>query len=733
MEHSPASAIAAPSAPSGALIDRVRRNLDLLAARADASLKIPPDWAVRIGACPDAPSRHSTTPGALPFPPTTRRTLASEAPAGIVIEGFNPPPVALAAWRATRDGADAYRAPICILQADPIEFLVGLSQCEEPDFLRDPRCRFFVGADASSRFDAFLRDRLETALPRHIIRSPMVRTPLVPSPESILTGAHNAQQAEHNALRARIAISSSADAPARWAERFARARAHGSDPLRILIPTTRYSTYVRHAAADLAAAFGELGHTTRILEERTTDARLASVAYLREAAELRPDLIVAINYVRPQLRSALPDHVPMVCWVQDRMPHLFDRALGAAQGPLDFLAGHIHPSLYLDFGYPRDRALFRAVPASPRTFMSGPIDPARASELDCEVAYIGHQSETPAALHDRMAPAFGGVPGLSDAARDIYHTLTDLSVRSALTPAILDTITRDALRAGSIPLDNPRAVEIFDTSYTRALAERIHRHQTLAWASEICRDRGWRFHLYGNGWNLHPTLGAFARPPLDHLADLRAAYASARVSLHASLATNAHQRIAECALSGGLMARRGPSPDWQLIRKLAIRAALSAWGPGEPHTIGSKTGVRWIRNLAPDFDAPDWAKPRALRLCAAQGIERPEPNPDGTFTAEIFAKTPVIERDLPALPDIPLWTFPDYALPYADETSFQSKDELERTIERAATNSEWRAATVAAHAHVARTFWTTDRFASDLLGFIAGRLGAARITAEATL
>ena len=720
-QHPPARAIPAPATCGGPTdpVDRCRSALDALASRGSQIPDLPADWPARVGAMLAAMPTPSATI-TLPFPPTSERSLASEAPAGVVIEGFLPPDAAITAWRATSLGLDAFRTPVLIVQADPIEFLAGCARCDDSAIFTDLRCHWFIGPSAAEALRAFLHARLDTALPKHMLRAPGLGSPISPTPESILSGAHDAQLAEHTALRAALGMARRSES---WAERFAGAFDAGAAPLRILIPTTRYSTYVRHAALDLAAAFTAMGHSAITLEEPTTDARLASVAYLRAARDLRPDLIVSINYTRAQLRGAMPDDVPMVCWVQDRMPHLFDRALGVAQGPLDFLAGHIHPSLYLDFGYPRARALFRAVPASPRTFHDGRSDSSR--DLACDVMYAGHQSESPDALRDRLLPAFASVPGLIDAARDIDAHLRALATSGTLTAATLDTCTRDALAARNIPLANARAVETFDATYTRTLAERIHRHQTLEWAADICARRSWKLHLYGNGWDHHPTLAPFARPALEHADALRDAYRSAGAAIHTSLASNAHQRIAECALSGGLMLRRGPCPDWQLIKKLSIRAALRAWGPGQSYADRSTTCFKWSRDLPVDWDAPDWDHPHMHRLRAVKGKPPLPPNADGTATTEIFCTVHDIERDLPRLPDIPLWTFPDYALPRAEETAFASAEELEAVLDRAITDPQWRATTIADHRRIAADWWTTDRFAADLLDFIADRLKAA--------
>ena len=80
----------------------------------------------------------------------------------------------------------------------------------------------------------------------------------------------------------------------------------------------------------------------------------------------------------------------------------FDAEIGAAQTEMDFLAGHLFPELFDRFGYPRRNALMSRLIVSPRKFHDGPVDPALLERHACEIAYVGHQSETPEAQLERL-------------------------------------------------------------------------------------------------------------------------------------------------------------------------------------------------------------------------------------------------------------------------------------------------------------------------------------------
>ena len=99
-------------------------------------------------------------------------------------------------------------------------------------------------------------------------------------------------------------------------------------------------------------------------------------------------------------------------WVQDAMPHQLDRRVGEAMGELDFVAGNLRTELFWRFAYPQDRALDGPIVASGAKFHDGPVTDEQRSRLACDVAYVSHHSETPAAMHSRKLGEASTSPGL---------------------------------------------------------------------------------------------------------------------------------------------------------------------------------------------------------------------------------------------------------------------------------------------------------------------------------
>lgn len=654
----------------------------------------------------------------LPFLTSAGGIDPVKPPRPIVLEGINPPWLFERICRATPRMPDGYQPRIIVVQQDLDEFLEGLSRQPMAELLGEERISFVVGENAGARLAGLLNDMLDVSLPDCYVQTPglrrAVREPAVPE---IIRSARDAQQREHASLLTKV--------QRKYAERdavFWRCRFESSGTgLRVLLPISRYSTFVRHSAADLAESLRALGHEARILTEPDDFSKLASPAYLRAFAEFEPDLVVLINYTRAHMGAAIPQGVPFVCWIQDRMAHLFHESPGRAQGELDFLFGHLHPELFSLWGYPACRSRLAFVPASARTFHDGPVDPALRRQFECEIAYVSHQSETPEAAHARLREMFRTQPALLPAADALFARLARIArgeERFDPEKTRWAELVENALSEQGIRDPDPRLVNTILGNFVQPIAERLHRHTALAWAAEIARRRGWRFHIHGRGWEVHPALREFARPPLEHDEQLRAAYQSARCHLHIALSTNAHQRVAECALSGGLVLRRGPTPDHHLVKYAFRRHLVETVEPASREPDGIR---RWILEpAAADCPSRELAQRYLAYLNFMRGraglaaIERIELALNDEARAALLARPPCDPM-----------TFPDLAFPCAAETLFHDPVELERMIERAVTDDDWRAMAAGAQHDVAAAHWTYDLAASRIVDLVRSGLSRA--------
>lgn len=636
-------------------------------------------------------------------------------PRPVYLEGADPPWLLIRLASELTPRSDGATPPIFLLQEDPLELCDGLALADLRPLLAHGRLRVIIGPDASSRLEAFLAEWGESAgriVGGHTLTLPSVRTPMARPVREVIEAVSRRQVAAVASDReAAAAVYASRDR-AWWAQRYARALGSGGTcaggpPLRVLIPTTRYSTYIQHAAAALAAALERTGAQARVLIEPDPSSSLAATAITRAIAHWQPDLLIQINYPRSSAADLVPANLPWACWIQDAMPHLFTRAAGASQGPLDFLVGHLHEELFAQFAWPRGNALYSPVTASGATFHAGPVDAPRAERFACEIAVATNHSQRP---EDFLAGWLSG-PGDAVLKRAVEHlapavrALVDRCAAAPASTSLGDAVSAALAHAGLSP-DAQLHSRILN-QVARPYADRLIRHQTIHWAAAIAQRRNWRLHLYGRGWDAHPTLARFARGEAPHGEDLRAAYHAAAATLHASIHGNTHQRLAECALSGGLPLVRLKHDDLNALM-LWTQAAMCARGQC---VAGTLPPLRLIGGLL--VDGPETLRWAALQ----QRLGLPLPTGYSMMADPVQWDRPWAFLGGNPIAESEAWLMGDLA-----DTGFRDEAELEAALERAVTRPAWRASHAQGIARRARQAASIEALAPRLLNFIHERL-----------
>lgn len=425
------------------------------------------------------------------------------------------------------------------------------------DLLADERVLLFGGLDAQAAWEAAMREDRAIPLPQSVIR-----LTLWPGQAALdLEGSASMLQVERSArqtdLRRRAeALYAGRDA-AFWHDRFAHAGP--DDPLRVLCVTSRFSTFLQYSMRDLRAAFERAGLVTRLAIEDRDHTLLAPDALLETVMSFRPDLIVIIDHHRHDHLERFVQQVPFVCWIQDKLPHLFNPEAGRRMTPLDFTMGFGFEECVAHLNYPAERFMPCTLAIDPEHFAPAPgVDDAEAS-LRCDVAYVSHQSEPPDAFHARLRERAGdeGVMRLMDA---FYEETRALMHGEAFNGghdlnALLEQVET---KAGVACVDPATRRNLMDL-YIRPLADRTLRHATLRWAADWADATGRALHLYGNGWEAHERFRRYARGAAEHGDHLAAIARQATISLHMGLNPALHQRVLEVLSAGGLvMVRRHP-------------------------------------------------------------------------------------------------------------------------------------------------------------------------------
>jgi len=497
----------------------------------------------------------------------------------LIIAGLRTPWLLKGASEARQRDKLGFRASIYVIEPDTQAFRDAMSMQDLTDELRDQHIRIFVGTSALADFEAFLHQRLDLRLSGSVAIDPHAPSSLLPAIEATLSNALHEQETQTRLLELAVHDRLRERDPAWWQSRFSAAQ----PPLRVLIPTTRYSTFVRHSSDDIASAFRALGHEAQILIEPDDSSTLAAGSYLRAFRDFDPDLVICINYPRKVIGDFLPRSVPWICWIQDQMPHLFDERIGASQGALDFTIGHVDPSLHERYGYPQGSSMVLAVPASETKFFASKVSESDRAKFECEIAYVSHQSETPEAQHERICATLRSDPSVDIALiramprlRDAVQAHIALPLSTLPFPSMKQVMTQTLQESLGVKADD-RIVDRIVTAYAEPLADRIMRHETLQWAADAARRNGWRFNLYGKGWENHPTLAPFAKGPLAHDSDLRLSYQLAGCHLQVTYHMLAHPRLCECVLSGGIPLCR---LHWGERSMIETPLFLQAWHEG---------------------------------------------------------------------------------------------------------------------------------------------------------
>ncbi len=667
----------------------------------------PPAWSRFL----DVPARLASA--SLPFDASPGAAGGVDPPAPILIEGADPPELLARVLRATAPRGDGYRSLVTLMQSDPLQLMDGLMQIDLASELRDDRVSVLVGPSATSTVLAELEPAV-LAGHRPIglsIAIPTSQPRLSPSPSEIIARVERARASALDALALDVSGVYAGRDRAFWAARFAARR---TQPLRVLMVTSRYTTYVRHAIEDLGEALAAQGCSVRTVFEPTEHATFDPLGCLRQVREHEPDLVIVANFPRSTLGAALPGSVPFVLWLQDLMPHQQSKEVGRAMGPLDFVVGNLREEMFQHWLYPRSRSLPTPMCVSGRKFHDGPVSADLARRLECEVAYVSHHAEPPESLHARKVREAGGSPGLPRALEAMFPRVMELIERPVDAGPIgpeLRSIVRVALSSAGLVSDD-RAVALVTGAYAYPIADRALRHQTLSWAADICQKHGWRMRVYGRGWESHQRFAALAGGELPHDEALRVAYRSARAHLHMSAHTAIHQRVFECALSGGLALCRLIADDLSLLEYLAGAAACRAGAESEIDPAVELPGGYRMHLYPADHPL---VRPFA-DLRARLGLGGISHVRLGGIHIERLRSDPGEPIDGVGLSITDMFQDPA-------EVMFHDRERLEHLLVRAVEDDAWREAARAGIASRAATSATTEALASRMLEFIGERLG----------
>ena len=332
---------------------------------------------------------------------------------------------------------------------------------------------------------------------------------------------------------------------------------------RLMMPICAWSTFMQYGARDLCTAFTEAGWDTYMLR---VDAMLTPHYLAQQIHDIRPDLFIFINHARCEAEEIYPKNLMFVTWIQDEMEHLLNNQAGrkfssyAKTHQRDLFVGYTQAYGSSLYGYPKDRLIQSNIPADIKIFRPMTLGTSEHSKYDAQVALVSHVSRPSEEIVDKLLIPYTLKHGLPQETVHDIHTYLWKAYREGKSftdrKQFMDQLnTFDPFKSYYESLNTHEKLQLQILFYWR-LNDTIFRHVVLEWVI----DQGIDLHLYGRGWEKHPTFFSYAKGTIQHGSELNKVYQCSKLNLHLNVTNGMHQRLWEILSAGAIPLIRSPYP-----------------------------------------------------------------------------------------------------------------------------------------------------------------------------
>ncbi len=473
-------------------------------------------------------------------------------------------------YEKTLDTFLGYSCPLFVVEPDPSALAVIMHLADWGRILSDPRVMLFVGADCLDRLRRCWDEDLDLPWPHQAFTMGTFPPDYKPGAVAVVQEAGVAREhAIRKSLSALERQYASRDSNY-WSNRFTEALNGCGEPLRILAAVSIHTTFLKHSMRDAKRALESLGHQVHVLSEDRPYAMIGPLTYHYAIREFDPDVFFVLDHLRPECESIVPQNLPILTWDQDQLPQVFTKTNLERMARHDFVAGcsKFH---CVSLGCDPRQFLNARVPTCPEQFSGEVLSDRELKQFDCDVSYVSHASQTARAFHDQERASYAD-PAIGRHLDVMYELLPDqLAHHRVVDGGVMSAVLHEACRRCGVAEVEPELKRRLCGWYLWRLGDRQFRHQALEWVAEWARRTKKSFRIYGNGWEDHPTLSAFAAGPAKNGRELICVYRASRINLQLMPAGFIHPRSLDGLASGGFFLSRYVPDD---LRGKTLRSLI---------------------------------------------------------------------------------------------------------------------------------------------------------------
>jgi len=339
--------------------------------------------------------------------------------------------------------------------------------------------------------------------------------------------------------------------------------------VRVGVITSRFTSAVQYYLRDCCRALDKLGIENETLIEKSDIHSLGEYSHVAFVNSFKPDIILVINHFRWE-EPLLPAQIVFVSWLQDLLPHHFEKESAAKVGPLDFVlnqfSGHRE---FQEIGYPEKQMIFGPITVNPDIYRRYELTEKEIADYSSDICVISNSGNVEETFEKYLKNYESNqhFEILKNIFVNIYQKIYDDIYNEKADYHALDP-TRNLftceLERACLMITQENIQKIANEFRVNIICE-IYKFVPVTWLHE----RGYKMKLWGKSWNSHPVLKKYAMGVAKNGETMSRILNATKIAVGLHGLLTLHPRLMETILSGCLYIGNHipPEDDWTDARK----------------------------------------------------------------------------------------------------------------------------------------------------------------------
>lgn len=319
---------------------------------------------------------------------------------------------------------------------------------------------------------------------------------------------------------------------------------------RIFFMTSRFTTTLQYHINACRETVRRMHLATELsIEKDRLNRGEGRLVCLKKIVDFKPDIVFIIDHFRFEFAGILGDcdNLVWVCWVQDPMPYIMDKASPMKLRKCDIILNHLITwQKFQEVGYDKRRLLDAPIPADSHIYKHYSLSQEEKKEYGCDICFVCHASDVDAWIEKSVKDM-----ELSENETSLFYEICKKYQRLVYEMGKcfyreeeFCQYIKDTLQLGNYAEE---MIRVIAGEMYLWLNQRVYRQALVDWLL----DAGYtNIKLWGNGWQTDPKYAPYAMGPARNGETLSKIYHASKIVVGNNVMCTAAARAWESMLSG---------------------------------------------------------------------------------------------------------------------------------------------------------------------------------------